>query len=121
VTASLGRGIFKSGRTATQDGAKNSSEPTTTTNLEASKSTNFYEPRANYPLPKNYSAWGTNTYLKWLDWKVNGTEPQDYYAETNDFLNYFNNTQSAFQELKRNDIKTFVSDYTLHWFDYLGG
>lgn len=82
---------------------------------------NFYEPRANYPLPKNYSAWGTDTYLKWLDWKVNGTQPQDYNAETNDFLNYFNNTQSAFQELKRNDIKTFVSDYTLHWFDYLGG
>ena len=82
---------------------------------------NFYESRTNYSLPKNYSAWGVDTYLKWLDWKVDGTQPQDYNAETNDFLNYFNNTQSAFQELKRNGIKTFVSDYTLYWFDYLGG
>ena len=56
----------------------------------------FYEPRANYSLPKNYSAWGTDTYLKWLDWKVNGTQPQDYNAETSDFLRYFTNNQSAF-------------------------
>jgi hypothetical protein len=82
---------------------------------------NFFEQRSNYSIPPNSSRWLIDVYMKWLDWKVNSTQPSDYDAETQIFLNYFTNNRSAFQELKRNGIKTFISDYALHWFDYLGG
>ncbi len=80
----------------------------------------FLVDRLNYSLPQNLtSKWAYDVYAKLLDWKVNGTQPTDYNDEAQVFLNYFNNT--ALQELKNNGIKTFVSDYALHWFDYLGG
>jgi hypothetical protein len=82
----------------------------------------FLEERINYAFPVNASSkWAIDVYTKWLEWKVNGTQPTDYNAETQVFLDYFAHNSSAFQELKRNGIKTFISDYALHWFDYLGG
>ncbi len=81
----------------------------------------FYENRLNYSLPPNTTSWGRDVFMKWLAWKVNGTTPTDYNAETQVFLNYFTNNRSAFQQLKRDGIKTFVSDYALHWFDFVGG
>ncbi len=81
----------------------------------------FLSERVAYTVPKDSDQWGREVYLKWLEWKTNGTQPADYNAETQVFLNYFNHNESAFQELKRNGIKTFISDYALHWFDYLGG
>jgi hypothetical protein len=59
-------------------------------------------------------------YLKIRDAQVNGTKPQDYSLETQVFLDYFK-TDIGFNNLKSTGIKTFVSDYTLYWFDYLAG
>lgn len=81
----------------------------------------FFEERQHYPAPSNTSRWMYGVYSKWLDWKINGTQPKDYNAETQVFLNYFTNPISAFQELKGTGVKTFISDYALHWFDYRGG
>jgi hypothetical protein len=81
----------------------------------------FFEQRYNYSIPTTGSTWMRDVYKKWLDWRDNGTQPQDYDAETAIFLNYFTNPRAAFQELKRSSIKTFISDYALHWFDYKGG
>ncbi len=59
-------------------------------------------------------------YLKILDSLVNGTTPQDYNVEAALFNEYFKN-DTGFVSLKEADIKTFVSDYALYWFDYLAG
>jgi len=59
-------------------------------------------------------------YAKVMAAKVNGTLPTDYDLEAQVFLNYFKH-DPGFLDLKAAGIRTFVSDYTLHWFDYLGG
>jgi hypothetical protein len=82
----------------------------------------FFVQHTNYvPLPKNSSAWGAEVYMKLLAYKINGTVPQDYSAEAKFFLDAFNLNVSGLQELRHSGIKTFVSDYALHWFDYKGG
>jgi hypothetical protein len=82
----------------------------------------FIAQHTNYEPPKNDSSeWGTEVYLKLRDYKINGTIPQNYDAEAEFFLNAFNYPISGFQELKNNGIKTFVSEYALHWFDYKAG
>jgi hypothetical protein len=82
----------------------------------------FFAERANFTIPLNTSSrWGGDVFMKWLDWKINGTQPTEYNDEAQIFLNYFAFNQSGFQELKRTGVKTFISDYTLHWFDYRGG
>jgi hypothetical protein len=52
--------------------------------------------------------------------QVNGIMPQDYDLEARIFLEYFKNN-AGFVNLTSAGIKTFVSDYVLPWFDYLGG
>lgn len=87
----------------------------------------WFQDKMKYQLPENATNyWLSQVYMKFMDAQVNGTKPQDYNAETQIFLNYFNppirnNTYYGLQYLKHAGIKTFVSDYVLHWFDYLGG
>jgi hypothetical protein len=59
-------------------------------------------------------------YAKLEDAMANGTKPQDYDLEADVFFNYFK-LDHAFADLKSAGIKTFVSDYTLYWFDYVVG
>ncbi len=59
-------------------------------------------------------------YLKLLDAQVNGTKPQNYDLEAKVFLDYFKH-DPGFVDVTSAGIKTFVSDYVLHWFDYLAG
>jgi hypothetical protein len=59
-------------------------------------------------------------YAKTQAFKINGTKPVNYDLETKVFLDYFTRDK-GYTDLKSAGIKTFVSDYTLHWFDYLAG
>jgi hypothetical protein len=59
-------------------------------------------------------------YAKVQDAEVNGTKPQNYDLEAQIFQAYFERDR-GFKDLKSIGTKTFVSDYVLHWFDYLGG
>jgi hypothetical protein len=51
---------------------------------------------------------------------ANGTNPQNYTQEAT-WFNGLLEWNPGHNELKRNQIKTFTSDYALFWFDYLGG
>jgi hypothetical protein len=61
-------------------------------------------------------------YLKYMDYKSNGTKPQNYDLETEAFLYYFNHIDSTpLKNLTASGVKTFTSDYAMYWYDYLGG
>ncbi len=51
---------------------------------------------------------------------LNGTLPRDYDAAANRYIDSIRNDRGL-NELKNSSIVTFVSDYALYWFDYLGG
>ncbi len=59
-------------------------------------------------------------YARVQDFKVNGTLPENYDLDAQIFLEYFKRDR-GFINLTNTGIKTFVSDYVLPWFDYLGG
>ncbi len=87
--------------------------------------TGFVNERKDYNVTENpSSATGQNLfwemYMKVLAAHVNGTKPQDYDLEADLFNAYFK-IDRGFQSLESAGIKTFVSDYTLFWFDYIGG
>ncbi len=59
-------------------------------------------------------------FAKFEDARVNGTKPHDYDLEAKTFA-YFYRDYSAFKNITSAGIKTFTSDYTLFWYDYLAG
>jgi len=82
--------------------------------------TGFWDQTAQY-FSGNRSATSLGQmYAKVQAAKVNGTLPADYDLEAKIFLDYFTRDQ-GFLDLRAAGIRTFVSDYALHWFDYLGG
>ncbi len=60
-------------------------------------------------------------YLKLLAYMDNGTEPQNYNAEANLFVQNILKRDSGLDELNAAGITTYTSDYGLYWFDYQGG
>jgi hypothetical protein len=59
-------------------------------------------------------------YLKIQNAQVGGAYPKDYELEAQTLQDYFAN-DTCLSSLRQLGIKTFVSDYGLYWFDYLGG
>ncbi len=59
-------------------------------------------------------------FAKFEDARVNGTKPQNYELEAKTFA-YFYRDFSAFRNITNAGIKTFTSDYTMYWYDYLVG
>jgi hypothetical protein len=53
--------------------------------------------------------------------KINGTQPDDYDAETRMFVQGVIKEDPGHALLKKAGVKTFTADYCLYWFDYLGG
>jgi hypothetical protein len=51
---------------------------------------------------------------------INGTLPRDYDAAANRYIDAIR-IDPGLKELKTREITSFVSDYALYWFDYLGG
>jgi hypothetical protein len=51
---------------------------------------------------------------------ITGTLPDNYTAEAK-FFNQLLVGNRGYNDLKRDNITTFTSDYVLYWFDYLGG
>jgi hypothetical protein len=87
----------------------------------AENMTEFFEKYpVNSSIPISETPALYQMYLKLMDAQVNGTKPQDYNLEAKLFLDYFKH-DPGFIDLKSTDLKIFVSDYVLHWFDYLAG
>ncbi len=55
-----------------------------------------------------------------IDHVLNGTLPRDYDDAAAHYLSYVR-TYVGLDELKERSITAFTSDYTLYWFDYVGG
>ncbi|MFB3888726.1 MAG: hypothetical protein ACE14S_04480 [Candidatus Bathyarchaeia archaeon] len=84
--------------------------------------TDFFNQWGTY-LGYNRSALQTplgKIYAKWMDAQVNGTRPQDYDLEAELFEDYFKQYH-GFRDMKETGVKLFVSEYALHWWDYLVG
>ncbi len=62
-----------------------------------------------------------NMYLKIQDYRVNGTKPTDYALEKQVFLDFFQLNNTVFNDLKSSNIKLYISDYVLYWYDFLAG
>jgi hypothetical protein len=60
-------------------------------------------------------------FLKMEAQKINGTQPADYDAEAELFVQGVIREDPGLRLLKNTSINVFTADYCLHWFDYLGG
>jgi len=84
---------------------------------------NFYrEVGKNLFRANNTAANSLNQiYQKMLNYVYNGTKPQDYDMEAKFFVQDFLKDDPGLIALNNASISSFVSDYGLYWFDYLGG
>ena len=53
--------------------------------------------------------------------KVNGTEPDNYDAEAQFFIQNILKEDPGLALLQNTSVNLFTADYCLHWFDYIGG